>query len=578
MSAIRYRSLCCTIVAVLMAAGQLFALENSGKKDRKGKMAETISLANPANAAEGGVYGGVDLVVSGTAASEDISVTFTVTGKALVGTDFYNTGWTGTTTIFAGTNYTRLQLQAINDGLVEGNEDVVVTITGATGLSGGTYDISPSNGTETLQIIDDDNIISAYGTGGQAAEPSTDITVKFALPANITASEDITLTYTANGTTASATDFAATSGTIVLPAGSNSVVLTIPIVDDKIIEGNETVLVSLTSATAPTFEVKLSESASVNCSILDDDSELSISVGGTINGKEFPNSPGRFTITLPPGVTTSKIITVRYIITGTATSGLDFNPLSGTAFISASKGSTNVIITVINDNVIEDLEQVVITLTSGSSADLATFAISPTNGTTQVSITDDDNVDANRQINAIKVADGSESAGDGSFKLALPGLYTYRQDMTVTYTVSGTATAGADYTPLTGSATLVGGQNSVLITVPVLNDALIEGDEKVIITPQPVTVNTDIFTAGTSDTVMILDDDDDNLIVGVTTADRDASETGDTAAFRVSLPDGTAASAPVTVSYTIDGTASNGTDRLCFPARYDRDPGRQQRR
>jgi len=560
MSAIRYRSLCCTIVAVLLAAGQLFALENPGKKDRKGRMAETISLANPANAAEGGVYGGIDLVVSGGPASEDISVTFTVTGKATVGTDFYNTGWTGTTTIFAGTNYTRLQLQAINDILVEGDEDVVVTITGATGLSGGTYDISPVNGTGSMQIIDDDNIISAYGTGVQAAEPSTDITVKFALPANITAAEDITLTYTANGTTASATDFAAPSGTIVLPAGSNSVVLTIPIVDDKIIEGNETVLVSLTSATASTFNVKLSESASVNCSILDDDSELSISVGGTIHGKEFPNSPGRFTITLPPGVTTGNIISVRYTVTGTATSGLDFKPLTGTAYISKSKGSTNVIVTVIDDNVIEDLEQVVITLVSGTSDDLPTFAISQTDGSTQVNITDDDNVPANRQINAIKVENGSESANDGSFKLALPGLYTYKQDMLVTYTVSGTATPGTDYTPLSGSATLVGGQNSVLITVPVLNDALIEGDETVIITPQAVTVDTDVFTAGTTDTVKILDDDDDNLIVGVTTADRDASETGDTAAFKVSLPDGTAASAPVTVSYTIDGTASNGTD------------------
>lgn len=543
----------------------MFALEPSGKKDRKGTMAETISLANPGNATEGGIYGGVDVVVSGPAATEDISITFTVTGKALVGTDYYSTGWTGSTTIFAGTKYTRLQLQAINDDLVEGDEDVIVTITGATGLSGGTYDISTTNGAQTLQIIDDDNIISAYGTGLQAAEPSSPITVKFALPANVIADEDITLTYSANGTTAQASDFETPSGTIILPAGSNSVVLTIPIVDDKIIEGNETVMVSLTSATAATFNVRLSESASVNCSILDDDSELSISVGGTINGKEFPNSPGRFTITLPPGVTTSNIITVKYTVTGTATSGLDFNPLSGTAFISASKSSTNVIITVIDDKVIEDLENVVITLVSGSSNDLPTFAISPTNGTTTVTITDDDNVDANRQLNAIRVEHGAESGNDGSFKLALPAPYTYRQDITVNYTVSGTATPGTDYIPLSGTATLVAGQNSVLVAVPVLNDALIEGDESVVITPQDITIDTDLFTGGATDTVMIIDDDDDNLIVGVSTIDREASETGDTAAFKVSLPNGTAASAPVTVDYTITGTAANGTDYVSLP-------------
>jgi gliding motility-associated-like protein/uncharacterized repeat protein (TIGR01451 family) len=550
-----------------MAACQLFASDNTGKKNRKGKMAETISFANPANALEDGAYGGIDVAVSGGPAPEDISVTFTVTGKAVSGTDYYSGGWSGSTTIFAGTNSTRLQLQAINDDLVEGDEDLVITITGATGLSGGSYDI-PTGGSETasMLIVDNDNVITAYSvSGSQAAEPSSPITAKFALPGDLTASEDITINYTATGITAEPEDYQAPPGVVILPAGSNSVTVTIPVIDDKIIEGNETVKITLTGASAATFNLRLSSSNSISSSILDDDSELSISVGGTVNGAEAPPttpSPGRFTITLPPGVTTSKIITIKYTITGSASSGLDFNPLSGTAFISASRGSTNVVINIINDNVIEDLENVVITLISGSSADLATFAISPTNGTTTVSIADDDNIEANRQINAIQVADGSESAGDGSFKLALPGLYTFKQDMTVSYTVSGTATAGADYTPLSGTATLVGGQNSVLVTVPVLNDALIEGDEMVIITPQPVSAGGYNFSAGTSDTVMIIDDDDDNLIVGVTTADRNASEAGDTAAFKVSLPDGTAASTPVTVNYTIAGTAQNGTDYI----------------
>lgn len=546
-----------------MATSQLFALDNPVKKGRRGRMAEQVSLANPANAQEAGGYGGVDVAVSGGPAPEDISVTFTVTGKAVAGTDFYTGAWTGSTTIFAGTTSTRLSLEAINDDLVEGDEDVIVTITGATGLSGGTYDVDNTQSTQSLLIIDNDNVITAFSvTGSQAAEPSSPIQAKFALPGTLIATEDITITYTAAGTTAEPEDFAATSGTIVLPAGSNSVILTIPVIDDKIIEGNETVKITLTGASAATFNVRLSTSNSVNSSILDDDSELSISVGGTVNGVEFPNTPGRFTITLPAGVTTGNILTIRYTISGTATTGTDFTPPSSTytAYIPKNRGSVNVAIPIINDNVIEDQENIMITLVSGSSVDLATFAISPTEGTTTVNIIDDDNIAANRQINAIMVADGSESAGDGSFKLALPGLYSFKQDMTVTYTVSGTAVPGADYTTLSGSATLVGGQNSVLVTVPVLNDALIEGDEMVIITPQPVTAGGDNFSAGKADTVMIIDDDDDNLIVGVDTSDRDAGEAGDTAAFRVKLPDGTAASAPVTVNYTIDGTATNGTD------------------
>ncbi len=529
-------------------------------------MAEMISLRNQNNATEAGVKGGVSFKVSGGSATEDISITYTVTGTATMGSDYFGgLEWSGSTTIWAGTDSTRLILDPINDFVVEGDESVIVTITSVNGLSGGMYDIDNTRESATLWVIDNDNEIGAFSTGTQASEPNSPIVVKFGFLNGLSASEDITINYSAIGTTAQPEDIAVSGGTVVLPAGQNNVIVTIPVVDDKLIEGSQSVRVSITGVSAPTLQVRVAASSAINSSILDDDIELSIAVNNIIHGGENPNMPGRFTITLPPDVITTKSIRVNYSVSGTATNGLDYTALTGSATIAPSKGNVNVIIFVTDDKVIEDLENIVVTLTSGTIPGEINFSIHPTEGTAIINITDDDNVPANRVINAVKVNDGSETAGDGSFKLALPPFpsspgYSFKQDMTVTYTVSGTATPGADYTALSGTATLVAGQNSVLVPIPVKNDALIEGDESVIITPLAVTAGGDSFTAGAKDTIMIIDDDDDNLKVGISTYDRFAGEAGDTAAFRVSVPNGVVASTPITVTYDIDGIAENGVD------------------
>ena len=60
-------------------------------------------------------------------------------------------------------------------------------------------------------------------------------------------------------------------------------------------------------------------------------------------------------------------------------------------------------------------------------------------------------------------------------------------DTTVSYTVVGTATLGSDYTALSGSVTILAGATSATITVPVLDDALVEGTETVVVTLASIT-------------------------------------------------------------------------------------------
>ncbi len=56
------------------------------------------------------------------------------------------------------------------------------------------------------------------------------------------------------------------------------------------------------------------------------------------------------------------------------------------------------------------------------------------------------------------------------------------QAVTVAYTTSGgTATAGADYTPVSGTLTFAPGQTTQTVTVPVLGDTVSEGNETVLV-------------------------------------------------------------------------------------------------
>jgi uncharacterized protein (DUF1800 family) len=96
-----------------------------------------------------------------------------------------------------------------------------------------------------------------------------------------------------------------------------------------------------------------------------------------------------------------------------------------------------------------------------------------------------------------------------------PGRFTiYRtgniNSLTVQYAVSGTATPGTDYAPLTGTAYLGIGQNSVEVVLTPLIDALTEPAETVTLTIQPSSA----FSVGSlSQATVTIDDAPDQLFV-----------------------------------------------------------------
>src|SRR5205814_664767 len=68
----------------------------------------------------------------------------------------------------------------------------------------------------------------------------------------------------------------------------------------------------------------------------------------------------------------------------------------------------------------------------------------------------------------------------GAFQVTLS--HASSTDTTISYHTGGTATAGTDYTALSGSVTIRAGQTTATISVPVLDDNRFEGAETVVLT------------------------------------------------------------------------------------------------
>ena len=153
-------------------------------------------------------------------------------------------------------------------------------------------------------------------------------------------------------------------------------------------------------------------------------------------------------------------------------------------------------------------------------------------------------------------ARAAETGGNpGHFVIALDQIAP--ADLTVSYTVTGTATGGTDYTALSGTATISAGGSSVVVNVAPKADDRRETSETVIVTLDA----SSSYTLGSIRTasVAILDvTDAARPTVSVSATDREAAEPSNPGEFIVWRTGST--TNPLTVSLTASGSAQAGSD------------------
>jgi len=185
---------------------------------------------------------------------------------------------------------------------------------------------------------------------------------------------------------------------------------------------------------------------------------------------ESPLDTGTFQVTRD---TTAGDLTVHYTIGGTADNTDDYATLSGSVVIPDGQTSATITITPVDDLDPEGAETVVLTL----AADPAYVIASPSTGT--VTIADDDLVVTTVSLSAPD-PDADESGADtGTFQVTRD---VTAGELTVHYTIGGTAANTDDYATLSGSVVLPNGQASATIVVTPVDDSDVELDETVILT------------------------------------------------------------------------------------------------
>jgi hypothetical protein len=190
--------------------------------------------------------------------------------------------------------------------------------------------------------------ISIQATDASAAEPSNNGTFTVSLSAPNTTGGDLTVSYGVGGTASPGDDYTALSGSVVVANNASSATIPVNVTNDSLVEGAETVVVTLTGSSDAGFVV---DGASDTDTItISDDDGGQISVNATDADAGEPSNDGTFTVNLSATNNTGSAITVTYNVTGTATNGADYQNLGGSVQVSNGSSSAQIPVNVTNDN------------------------------------------------------------------------------------------------------------------------------------------------------------------------------------------------------------------------------------
>lgn len=184
---------------------------------------------------------------------------------------------------------------------------------------------------------------------------------------------------------------------------------------------------------------------------------------------------GAVTVTVTLSEVAGKAVSVPFIVSGTASGGLDHDLVDGTVAIAAGSATGEVTFNVLEDGLDEPSETVILTLGTPTNAKLG----APARHT--VTVSDNDPPVVNWTVNG---QTANETVACPCAVTVTAALSSTSVDaVTVPYTVSGTATLGADFSaPTPDPLVIAAGNLSASLTFDILDDAQTESSEFVIIT------------------------------------------------------------------------------------------------
>lgn len=262
-----------------------------------------LSIAATSDVAEP-TTNGVFTVSLSEAASTLTTVNYSVTGSADADGDY--TVLSGQVEIPQGLTSAVIDVTVIDDLEIEGDESVTVTIDSVSGDANIAISASDS---ATVTISDDDvpNEVTIAPTS-DGAEPN--VNGVFTVSVGTAVAENTTISYTVAGSADPGDDYTALSGQVTILQGQSSAVIDVAVIDDLDVEGNEDVIVTLSSVDSGDANVVIGATDSATLTIADDEEpqvdggvlNIGITPGGGLGASTFSADSFVLTNASDPGV------------------------------------------------------------------------------------------------------------------------------------------------------------------------------------------------------------------------------------------------------------------------------------
>lgn len=328
--------------------------------------------------------------------------------------------------------------------------------------------------------------------------------------------------------------FATTTGTLTFAPGETMRWIEIPLINDNIYRGYGVFNVALSE---PTGAILGEETAFV-VSVSEDDPAPAISLDGPAE-RHIVETDGPQSVTLALTLTgaTTVPVTVEWQTS-------DLPEKSGEVTFAAGETHKNVIIRIPGNQQNGGTKNILIDFGSG-------WPVEPR--FVRIIVRDDEAAN-------IVASDVTVNEDAGSAQVTLSMTPPQSEPVLVVYSTSdATAVAPMDYTPANGTVSFAPGQTQATINIPIVNDALVEGDESLDLTLEYDSGNLDYEHFAVN---AIIVDDEVTTRPNVSIDDTQIAEPEDGMAsltFAVHLS--AASSRTVTVHYsTVNGTAVSGLD------------------
>jgi hypothetical protein len=281
---------------------------------------------------------------------------------------------------------------------------------------------------------------------------------------------------TSDGNATAGSDYTAVSGTLTFGPGELSKNISIPIIDDNLFEtGDETFKLTLSNPTGGAFLTAPKE-GTINLS--DNEFQPFVSMSPTLSIAEGDSGTQNIAVNVTLSGLSIQAVTVNYATSnGTAAAGSDYVAASGTVIIPAGSTAATINIPINGDTAIEANETFTLTLSNQTNA---AFISNPVANVTIV------NDDATVQFNnaAFSVNEGAgfatvtvTRAGDTSRAATVLFSTTDTAGLQTCSVANGKASERCDYGTAVGRLDFAIGQTSRTFTIPIVDDAIVEGDE-----------------------------------------------------------------------------------------------------